>query len=613
MMNSSRTPDVSTAASPPRQPIEQQQLNSDRELIGSGGQGTVYLIELPEDTPPKRVAVKEPVADSRTISTDRIQTFLEEAETWQTVDRREREKQRWNDYEYIVGVIDTGDTIPWIAMEYMDGGGLDDRLAANSAGIPLNEALWIGECICRGMEIAHSNGIAHLDLKPANVLFRETSSGLWDVPKISDWGLARVLAEQTGTMEGLSVDYAAPEQFEPKEFGDPDMLTDIYQVGVLVYAMLTGEPPYTGTQLSVMRNILSDNDPDPVQNHRSNLPKVADKAILRALSREKTDRHSHIIDLRKALQTAQDELQSNVIGYPEVGDIVIGEVDEVADFGVLVGLDEYEHMRGHAHISEVASGWVKDVRDHVQAGQTVVAKVLDVDESSQQIDLSIKDLNEHQRKIIDDENAGKEGQKEQKEEDSEQDSEDESCSTSGNNPVDKNSINVQDEDGYNSLIDIIGKAPSRGWIEIYLDWMKKALEANSIRSTDECFATTFSTGSYKGITLGGNARCIKIMPSDESIDVLMPRKINEFEDITLNRPGNDRSYGVNTTELPNGKYYWLPTPEADSVLTEYEDDWIEATKVELSGPSSNRNTHENVIYRAIVEESSRKAVLNDAF
>ena len=573
-MNSSRIPDVSTVESPPRQPLkQQQQLNSDREPIGSGGQGTVYLVELPRDTPTKRVAVKEPIADSRTISTDRVQAFLEEAETWQTVDRREREKQRWDDHEYIVGVIDTGDTIPWIAMEYMDGGGLDDRLEANPTGIPLNEALWIGECICRGIEIAHNTGIVHLDLKPANVLFRETKSDRWDVPKISDWGLARVLAEQTGTMEGLSVEYAAPEQFDPEKFGDPDMLTDIYQVGVLMYAILTGEPPYTGTQPSVMRDILSDDNPEPIQDYRSNLPETADETILRALSQKKTDRPDNITELRKALQDAQAELQNEIIGYPEVGDLVVGEVDEIADSGVFVDLDEYEDKRGFANISEVVSGRVKNVRDHIQRRQTVVTEVLDVDKSSQRIDLSVKNIKEH----------------------------------------DSEGAEIQDEDKYNDLINIIEKAPSKDWIKTYLDWMDKAIEANNIRPDDDCFATTFSTGSYEGIILEGNARCIKIMPSDESIDILMPRKIDKFEEITLNRPNNDRSYGVNTTELPNGKYYWLPTPEADSVLTDYENDWIEATKVELSGPSSNRDGHENVIYRAIVEESSREAVLNDAF
>ncbi|WP_138006954.1 translation initiation factor IF-2 subunit alpha [Halalkalirubrum salinum] len=85
-------------------------------------------------------------------------------------------------------------------------------------------------------------------------------------------------------------------------------------------------------------------------------------------------------------------------GWPEPGDLVVGKVDEIADFGVFVDLEEYEDKRGLAHISEVASGWIKNVRDHVREGQTVVAKVLEVNESSQQIDLSIKDVNEHQHK-----------------------------------------------------------------------------------------------------------------------------------------------------------------------------------------------------------------------
>ncbi|XVH30712.1 translation initiation factor IF-2 subunit alpha [Haloferacaceae archaeon DSL9] len=85
-------------------------------------------------------------------------------------------------------------------------------------------------------------------------------------------------------------------------------------------------------------------------------------------------------------------------GWPQKGDLVVGKVDEIADFGVFIDLEEYENKRGLVHISEVASGWIKNVRDHVREGQTVVAKVLDVNESSQQIDLSIKDVNEHQRK-----------------------------------------------------------------------------------------------------------------------------------------------------------------------------------------------------------------------
>jgi translation initiation factor 2 subunit 1 len=85
-------------------------------------------------------------------------------------------------------------------------------------------------------------------------------------------------------------------------------------------------------------------------------------------------------------------------GWPENGELVVGKVDEIEDFGVFIDMAEYEDKRGLVHVSEVASGWIKNISDHVREGQTVVAKVLDVDRESQQIDLSIKDVNDHQRK-----------------------------------------------------------------------------------------------------------------------------------------------------------------------------------------------------------------------
>jgi translation initiation factor 2 subunit 1 len=87
----------------------------------------------------------------------------------------------------------------------------------------------------------------------------------------------------------------------------------------------------------------------------------------------------------------------NFSGYPDPGDLVVGEVDEIEDFGVFVDIEEYENKRGLVHVSEVASGWIKNLRDHVNTGQMVVCKVLEVDEGSEQIDLSIKDVNDHQR------------------------------------------------------------------------------------------------------------------------------------------------------------------------------------------------------------------------
>src|SRR5512136_1679378 len=85
-------------------------------------------------------------------------------------------------------------------------------------------------------------------------------------------------------------------------------------------------------------------------------------------------------------------------GWPETGDLVVCTVTQVVDFGAFVALDEYAGKQGLIHISEVASGWIKYIRDHVREGQKIVCKVLNVDRSRHHIDLSLKDVNEHQRR-----------------------------------------------------------------------------------------------------------------------------------------------------------------------------------------------------------------------
>lgn len=300
-------PDLSAVASPPRRSITYSELNTADDPLGAGGQAVVYEATLPDNAPPDRVALKEPGNTSQTQDQTTIERFFEEASTWETLDRRERQKPRWSDVEHIVGIIDIGEDLPWIAMEYMDGGSLHDRFATHPDGFPIDEALWIGESICRGIELAHNYGVAHLDLKPANILFRETSDDTWDVPKIGDWGLARLLAMETGTLDGLSVEYAAPEQFDADEFGDPDMLTDIYQTGALVYALVTGTPPYTGGQTSVMYDIINSDGPIPPSESRSELPAAVDAAVNVALARSKADRYRSITTFAQTLQAIRTD------------------------------------------------------------------------------------------------------------------------------------------------------------------------------------------------------------------------------------------------------------------------------------------------------------------
>ncbi|MDY6864366.1 MAG: translation initiation factor IF-2 subunit alpha [Halobacteriota archaeon] len=84
--------------------------------------------------------------------------------------------------------------------------------------------------------------------------------------------------------------------------------------------------------------------------------------------------------------------------WPEVGELVVCSVKKVLDFGAFVSLDEYGDKEGFIHISEVASGWVKYIRNHIREGQKIVCKVFNVDPVKAHIDLSLKDVNEHQRR-----------------------------------------------------------------------------------------------------------------------------------------------------------------------------------------------------------------------
>jgi len=84
--------------------------------------------------------------------------------------------------------------------------------------------------------------------------------------------------------------------------------------------------------------------------------------------------------------------------YPDEGELVVGTVAKVQSFGAFVQLDEYPEKEGFIHISEIATGWIKRIRNYVREQQKIVCKVLHVDQAKKHIDLSLKRVNEHQRR-----------------------------------------------------------------------------------------------------------------------------------------------------------------------------------------------------------------------
>ena len=254
-----------------------------REPIGSGGFARVSLVTVDGG----KYVVKEPVADG-TVDGDTIDGFVDEAETWAQLD----------DHEHVVSVVDWGTRFPWIAMEYMDGGSLADRLEAGQ--LDTTQALWTGVCLSRALQHAHRHGVAQLDLTPDHVLFRATGDGPWDLPKVGDWGLAEALLDQSETVEGLTPNYAAPEQFDPEEFGQPDDFTDRFQLATVVYEALTGEQAFPGSGPTAMRRVL-DGDVTPPTAADPSLPEELDDIFARALSTQKADRYETVVNFRRDL------------------------------------------------------------------------------------------------------------------------------------------------------------------------------------------------------------------------------------------------------------------------------------------------------------------------
>ena len=89
---------------------------------------------------------------------------------------------------------------------------------------------------------------------------------------------------------------------------------------------------------------------------------------------------------------------SRAKGFPENGELVVCTVTNVKNFGAFVTLDEYNDKEGFVHVRDVATGWVKYIRDFIREGQKIVCKVLGVDSSKGHIDLSLKSVNEHQKR-----------------------------------------------------------------------------------------------------------------------------------------------------------------------------------------------------------------------
>jgi hypothetical protein len=255
--------------------------------VGSGGNADVHRIRLADG---REAALKIPRWEG-TLSTEVVEAFTDEAETWAKLDRDDPRNR-------VVDVYDWGSQpYPWLLLEFCERS-LRELIEAGDT--PLEARLSVFESVLDGLEYAHGRGVVHLDIKPANVLLAD------DRPKIADWGLARVLLEHTRTQAGLTPGYAAPEQLTADR-GRIDRQTDLYQAAVLGYELLTGHHPFDAERPLDRQHQILDGDVDPPSSV-ADLPSALDEVLLRGLATDREERYEACIQFRDALRRVREEL-----------------------------------------------------------------------------------------------------------------------------------------------------------------------------------------------------------------------------------------------------------------------------------------------------------------
>jgi serine/threonine-protein kinase len=247
-----------------------------QELLGRGGMGVVYKAwHLRLQRP---VAVKMLLAGAY-AKPQELERFLREAETLAGLR-----------HPNIVQVHEAGDVDgrPYFTMEYVEGGSLAQQLAGTPQ--PARQAAVSVAHVAEAVEMAHRGGIVHRDLKPANILV--TADG---TPKITDFGLARRLdggarLTQSGVPVGTP-SYMAPEQAQGQTHAI-GRAVDVYALGVILYELLTGRPPFQGeTPAETLLQVIHQ-EPVPPARLNARIPRDLETICLKCLQKEPERRYA---------------------------------------------------------------------------------------------------------------------------------------------------------------------------------------------------------------------------------------------------------------------------------------------------------------------------------
>ena len=200
----------------------------------------------------------------------------------------------------IVSIYDVGEDQGrhFIVMEYVQGENLKDYLSRRGPLTPQTVAE-MGQQVAAALAHAHCRGIIHRDIKPHNLLVSPEGQ-----VKVTDFGIARAAAASSLTETGVvlgSVHYFSPEQAQG---GAVDARSDIYALGVVLYELLTGEPPFTGDSPIAIALSHLDSEPPAVAELCPHVPEDLEQAIMKAMAKDPAHRYQTAGELNRALAPA---------------------------------------------------------------------------------------------------------------------------------------------------------------------------------------------------------------------------------------------------------------------------------------------------------------------
>jgi len=266
------------------------------EKLGEGGMGIVYKAE---DTKLKRTVALKFLPPELTRDEEIKKRFIHEAQAASVLQH--------NNICTIHEIDGTNDGQMFICMDYYEGESLKKKLEGEKL-FPIDEILDIAIQIAQGLTIAHESNIIHRDLKPANIMITDRGE-----VKIVDFGLAKLAGQTKLTKEGTTlgtIAYMSPEQSRGEEV---DHRLDIWQLGVILYEMITGQHPFKGDYDQAVMYSITNEKPEPITGLRSGVSVELERIVNRMLAKDVQDRYQHVDDLLSELNRAKKDSDSKIV------------------------------------------------------------------------------------------------------------------------------------------------------------------------------------------------------------------------------------------------------------------------------------------------------------